>query len=65
MTRIDGIPTPLGDAHHQRGHEQHDGPQGDVGLYDANVPDSLFDEKGLRTVADADYWKTKPAKSGN
>lgn len=65
VTRIDGVPTPLEMRITNVGTNSSTTLTVTSVTYDANVPDSLFDEKGLRGVADSDYWKTKPAKSGS
>ena len=65
VTRIDGVPTPLETRITNVGTNSTTTLTVTSVTYDANVPDSLFDEKSLRSVADADYWKTRPAKSGN
>lgn len=65
VTRIDDIPTPLEMRITNVGTNSSTTLTVTSVTYDANVPDSLFDEKSLRTVADADFWKTPPAKSGN
>jgi outer membrane lipoprotein-sorting protein len=63
VTRVDGVPTPLEITMTNR--------QGGTSTtlkvtsvsYEANIPDTLFAPEGLRKVADADFWKTKPQKS--
>lgn len=65
VTRIDGVPTPL----EMRITNVRTNSTTTLTVtsvtYDANVQDSLFDEKGLSRVADADLWKKSPHKSGN
>lgn len=64
VTRVDGIPTPLEMRITNVGTKSTTTLTVTSVTYDANVPDSLFEEQGLRSVAEASLWKSKPAKDG-
>lgn len=63
VTRIDGIPTALETRITNVGTSTTTTLRVDTVTYDATVPDSLFAPEGLRGIADADYWKTKPQQA--
>ena len=62
VSRVDGVPTPLEIKIANVLTNSSTTLKVTSVSYDANVPDSLFAPEGLRAIADADYWKTKPAK---
>ncbi|MBY0278719.1 outer membrane lipoprotein-sorting protein [Candidatus Binatia bacterium] len=59
VTRIDGVPTPLEMRITDVGTGSTTTLTVNSVSYEANVPDSLFQPDGLRTIADADAWKAK------
>jgi outer membrane lipoprotein-sorting protein len=61
VTRIEGIPTPLETRITDVGTKSTTTLTVNSVNYDANLPDSLFQPEGLRSIADADVWKTKAA----
>lgn len=63
VTRIDGVPTPLQITITTVGSNTSTTLVVNSVSYDANIPDTLFAPEGLRGISDADYWKSKPAKS--
>jgi outer membrane lipoprotein-sorting protein len=67
VTRIEGIPTPLEIRITDVGTKSTTTLKVDSVNYDAVVPDALFQPDGLRSIADADAWKStaaaKPAAS--
>jgi len=62
VTRVDGIPTPLETTITNVGSNTSTTLLVTSVSYDANVPDSMFAPEGLRSIADSDYWKSKPAQ---
>lgn len=62
VTRVDGIPTPLQTTITDVGTNTSSTLLVTSVSYDANVPDALFAPEGLRSIADAEAWKT--AKKG-
>jgi outer membrane lipoprotein-sorting protein len=63
VTLVDGIPTPLKITIANRATNTTTTLEVTSITYDANIPDSLFAPDGLRKIADADYWKSKPQKT--
>lgn len=63
VTRVDGIPTPLQTTITNVGTGTSSTLLVTSVSYDANVPDTLFAPEGLRSIADADAWKS--AKKGS
>jgi len=63
VTRIDGIPTPLEIKMTNVGTNTSTTMMVTSVTYDANVPDSMFKPETLRSIADSDFWKSKPAKA--
>lgn len=62
VARIDGVPTPLEIKMGTRDGGTSTTLHVDSVTYDVAVPDALFAPDGMRTVADNDFWKSKPAK---
>jgi hypothetical protein len=62
VARIDGVPTPLDIEMRTRDGGTITTLHVDSVSYDVVVPDALFAPDGLRTVAENDFWKSKPAK---
>ena len=65
VTRVDGIPTPLEMRITNVGTGSATTLTVTSVTYDADMPDSLFDEKGLSRVAEAALWKKGAAKPGH